>query len=72
MEQMVMKARFLALLGVVGLLIASVSAFGWGLYKNGMLVYGMAVGGSSPIDLIMIADYFLIAVTLLILAASLY
>jgi hypothetical protein len=56
MEQMVMKARFLALLGVVGLLIASVSAFGWGLYKNGMLVYGMAVGGSSPIDLIMIAD----------------
>jgi uncharacterized membrane protein YqhA len=76
MKQIVEKSRYLALIGVIGLLIAGVAAFGWGLYKTGLLVYEMATGSSAGtsviVDLVKIVDYFLIATTLLIFAASLY
>ena len=76
MKQVVEKSRYLALIGVIGLLIAGVAAFGWGLYKTVLLVYdvttGASAGTSVTVDLVKIVDYFLVATTLLIFAASLY
>jgi uncharacterized membrane protein YqhA len=76
MKQIVEKSRYLALIGVIGLLIAAIAAFGWGLYKTGLLVYEVTIGVSTStaviVDLVKIVDFFLIATTLLIFAASLY
>ena len=76
MKLIVEKSRYLALIGVIGLLIAGVAAFGWGLYKTVLLVYdvttGTSAGISVTVDLVKIVDYFLVATTMLILAASLY
>jgi uncharacterized membrane protein YqhA len=76
MKQIVEKSRYLALIGVIGLLIASVAAFGWGLYRTVLLVYEVttdsSAGTSVIVDLVKIVDFFLIATTLLIFAASLY
>ena len=76
MKFIVEKSRYLALIGVIGLLIAGVAAFGWGLYKTVMLVYEVTTGASAGktviVDLVKIVDFFLIATTLLIFAASLY
>ena len=76
MKLIVEKSRYLALIGVIGLLIAAIAAFGWGLYKTGLLVYEVTIGLSAStsiiVDLVKIVDFFLIATTLLIFAASLY
>jgi uncharacterized membrane protein YqhA len=76
MKQIVEKSRYLALIGVIGLLIAAVAAFSWGLYRTGLLIYELTLGGGGStlvtVELIKIVDYFLIATTLLIFAASLY
>jgi uncharacterized membrane protein YqhA len=76
MKLVVEKSRYLALIGVIGLLIAAVAAFGWGLYKTAMLVYEVTIGSSDStiviVDLVKIVDFFLIATTILIFAASLY
>lgn len=76
MKLIVEKSRYLALIGVIGLLIAGVAAFGWGLYKTVLLVYdvttGTSAGTSVTVDLVKIVDFFLVATTLLIFSASLY
>jgi uncharacterized membrane protein YqhA len=76
MKKVVEVSRYLSLIGVVGLLIAAVAAFGWGFYKTGLLIYDVALGTGSGtvviVDLVKIVDFFLIATTLLIFAASLY
>ena len=76
MKQIVEKSRYLALIGVIGLLVAAVAAFGWGFYKTGLLVYEVTVGTSDStiviVELIKIVDFFLIATTMLIFSASLY
>ncbi len=76
MKIVVEKSRYLALIGVIGLLIAAIAAFGWGLYKTGLLVYEVTIGVSAStaviVDLVKIVDFFLVATTMLILAASLY
>ena len=74
-KKIIEKSRYLALIGVVGLLIASGAGFGWGLYKTAMLVYQMAIGVdrfAGVVLFIKVVDYFLIATTILILAVSLY
>lgn len=76
MKTVVEKSRYLALIGVIGLLIAAIAAFGWGFYKTCLLVYEVTIGLSAStsviVDLEKIVDFFLIATTLLIFAASLY
>lgn len=47
MRQIVEKSRYLALIGVVGLPIAAIAAFGWGFYKAGLLVYEVTIGNSD-------------------------
>jgi uncharacterized membrane protein YqhA len=76
MKTVVEKSRYLALIAVIGLLIAAIVAFGWGFYNACLLVYKVTIGLSAStsviIDLEKIVDVFLIATTLLIFAASLY
>jgi uncharacterized membrane protein YqhA len=76
MKQVIEKSRYLALIGVLGLLIAAIAAFGWGFYKTGYLVYDVTTGSSDGtiviVELVKVVDFFLISTTLLIFAASLY
>jgi uncharacterized membrane protein YqhA len=75
MRWMIEKARYLVLLGVIGLLFAGVAAFGWGLYRTGRLVYDIVAGDGQAlvaVELMHIVDDFLIATTVLILAVGLY
>jgi uncharacterized membrane protein YqhA len=76
MKLIVEKSRYLAMIGVIGLLVAAIAAFGWGFYKTGLLVYEVTIGASAStsviVDLVKIVDFFLIATTMLIFSASLY
>jgi uncharacterized membrane protein YqhA len=75
MRQIVEKSRYLALIGVIGLLIAAIAAFGWGFYRTGLLVYELTLRSGGiivTVELIKIVDYFLIATTMLIFASSMY
>lgn len=75
MRQIVEKSRYLALIGVIGLLIAAIAAFGWGFYRTGLLVYELTIRSGGiivTVELIKIVDYFLIATTMLIFASSMY
>lgn len=76
MKTILEKSRYLAVIGVLSLLIAALAAFAWGAIKTAhtiMLVIESA--GSAPritIEFIEIVDSFLIATALLIFAVSLY
>jgi len=75
MRQIVEKSRYLALIGVIGLLIAAIAAFGWGFYRTGLLVYELTLRSGGiivTVELIKTVDYFLIATTMLIFASSMY
>jgi uncharacterized membrane protein YqhA len=75
MRQIIEKSRYLALIGVIGLLIAAIAAFGWGFYRTGLLVYEITTRSGGiivTVELIKIVDYFLIATTMLIFASSMY
>jgi len=75
-SKIIEKSRYLAVLGVLGLLVTALGTFLWGLYTTGLTIYAMlTVNGKSTavlIELIKVMDIFLIATTLLIFAASLY
>lgn len=70
------RSRFLAIIGIISLLIASFSAFAWGTIKtvSTALLVLQTLGKDSAItiELIELIDIFLIATTILIFAASLY
>jgi uncharacterized membrane protein YqhA len=70
------KSRYLALIGIIPLLVASVAAFVWGLVQTvQVIVLGFASLGADKaliLGFLLIVDIFLIATTLLILSISLY
>jgi uncharacterized membrane protein YqhA len=76
MKQVVEKSRYLAVLGVIGLLATGVVAFTWGLYKTGLAILSVLTTDAQSTTIILetikIMDIFLVATTLLIFAASLY
>ena len=76
MSKIIEKSRYLAVLGVVGLLVTALGTFLWGLYITGLTILSMGeVNGKTSavlIEIIKVMDIFLIATTLLIFAASLY
>ena len=76
MNKIVEKSRYLAILGVFGLLIAAFGAFLWGLYITFSTVVLMATHvdktAAITVALIELVDVILIATALLIFAASLY
>ncbi len=76
MKTILEKSRYLALIGIIPLLVASVAAFAWGLVQTvQVVVLGFASLGTDKaliLGFLLIVDIFLIATTLLIFTISLY
>jgi len=76
MGKLLEKSRYLGLIGVISLLLASVSAFVWGAVKTVVAILGIISSyGKDPyiaISLIELVDSFLIATALFIFAVSMY
>ena len=76
MSKILEKSRYLALIGVISLLLAAISAFAWGIFQT---VHAIEIIFSSlgkdpgiTVALVEIVDSFLIATTLLIFSINLY
>jgi uncharacterized membrane protein YqhA len=76
MKNILEKSRYLAMIGVISLLIASFAAFAWGVLKAVSVIQVTIMSrGQDPVisvEFIGVIDSFLIATTMLIFAASLY
>jgi uncharacterized membrane protein YqhA len=76
MKSILEKSRYLAIIGVVSLLIAAVTAFAWGLIKTintiALVVASAGRDAAIIIEFIKIVDGFLVATAILIFAVSLY
>lgn len=76
MEKLLSGTRYISIVGVVSLLLASVAAFGWGTVKtlNAIMII-LTSGGKDPfisVALIEVVDSLLIATALFVFAASMY
>ena len=76
MKTILEKSRYLALMGIIPLLVASVGAFAWGFLQTiQVVVLGFSSLGADKaliLGFLLIVDIVLIATTLLIFAISLY
>ena len=76
MKYILERSRYLTLIGILSLLIASFTAFAWGTIKTVtttlLVIRSLGTDSSITIELIEIIDIFLISTTILIFAASLY
>jgi len=76
MKYILERSRYLTLIGILSLLIASFTAFAWGTIKTVsttlLVIRTLGADSSITIELIEIIDIFLISTTILIFAASLY
>jgi len=70
------KSRYLAIVGVISLLVAAVAAFAWGTLKTFhavmLVIETMGRDAGITIEFIEIIDSFLIATAILIFTVSLY
>lgn len=70
------KSKYLALIGVLSLLLAAIAGFVWGTFQvvNAIYLVFVSMGRDSSIsvEFIKIVDSFLIATTVLIFSVSLY
>jgi uncharacterized membrane protein YqhA len=76
MSKLLEKSRYLALIGVLALLISALAAFVWGTFQTVhailLIVESLGQDRGITVALIEIVDSFLIATTLLIFSVSLY
>jgi len=76
MKYLLERSKYLALIGVIALLVAAVAAFAWGTFKTVNTVFlvfsSMGRDKAITVELIEIVDSFLIATAVLIFATSLY
>jgi uncharacterized membrane protein YqhA len=76
MKAILERSKYLALIGVIALLLATVAAFIWGTLKTvdviSLIWTSMGRDKAITVELIEIVDSFLIATALLIFATSLY
>jgi len=76
MKSLIEKTRYLSLIAVLSLLLASLTSFVWGAIKtfNAVTIVFTSVGQNKLISLylIQLVDYSLIAIALLIFAFSIY
>ena len=76
MQQLIEKSRFIALIAVVSLLLASILAFVMGFVKTVQAILKfVATAGYDPlllVYLIQVLDMFLVATALFVFAVSLY
>ena len=70
------KSRYLAMVGVISLLLASVAAFAWGALKTAyvvmLVINSFGADAAITVEFIKIVDSFLIATAILIFTVSLY
>jgi len=70
------KSRYLALVGVLSLLVAAIAAFAWGTLKTVhaivLVVESLGKDAGITVEFIEIIDSFLIATAILIFTVSLY
>jgi uncharacterized membrane protein YqhA len=76
MSKVLEKSRYLAIIGVLGLLAAALAAFAWGTFQTIqaviLIVQSLGADKGITVALVQIVDSFLIAITLLIFSVSLY
>ncbi len=76
MKIIIERSRYLAIVGVISLLLASFAAFAWGTIKTVsttlLVIQTLGKDSAITIQLIELIDSFLIATAILIFAASLY
>lgn len=76
MKSILEKSRYLAIVGVISLLVASVAAFAWGTFKTVhtvlLVIESLGADPAITIEFIEIVDSFLIATAMLIFTVSLY
>ena len=76
MKYILERSKYLALIGVIALLLAAVAAFVWGTFKTvdtiSLVVSSMGRDNAITVEFIKIVDSFLIATALLIFTVSLY
>ncbi|MEI7844239.1 MAG: YqhA family protein [Chloroflexota bacterium] len=76
MSKLLEKSRYLAIIGVLGLLVAALASFGWGIIQTihavKLIVESQGTDISITVAIIEIVDIFLIATTLLIFSVNLY
>ena len=76
MKYILERSKYLALVGVIALLLASVAAFAWGTLKTVDTIFlvlsSMGRDKAITVEFIKIVDIFLIATALLIFTVSLY
>jgi len=76
MKTILEKSRYLAIVGVIALLLASVAAFAWGALKTFnvvmLVIESLGADAAITVKFIEIVDAFLIATAILIFTVSLY
>jgi uncharacterized membrane protein YqhA len=76
MKTILEKSRYLAIVGVISLLLASVAAFAWGALKTFnvvmLVIESLGADAAITVKFIEIVDAFLIATAILIFTVSLY
>ena len=76
MKTILEKSRYLAIVGVISLLVAAVAAFAWGTFKTVhavvLVIESLGADAAITIEFIEIVDSFLIATAILIFTVSLY
>jgi uncharacterized membrane protein YqhA len=76
MGRLLEKTRYLAVIGIISLLLASVAAFAWGAVKtfNALMLIITSYGKDAyiAVSLIELVDGFLIAIALLVFSVSMY
>ena len=76
MKKIFASTRYLAVIGVVSLLVSSMVAFGWGVVKTVeaviLITTNLGHANGITIALVEIVDVFLIATTLLVFSLGIY
>jgi uncharacterized protein (TIGR00645 family) len=76
MSKLLEKSRYLAIIGVLGLLVAALAAFAWGMFQTVqtvlLIVQSLGADKGITVALLQIVDSVLLATTLLIFSVSLY
>jgi uncharacterized membrane protein YqhA len=76
MKKIFANTRYLALIGVIALLVSSLIAFGWGVVKTVeaviLVTTNLEQAAGITIALVEIVDVFLIATTLLVFSLGIY
>jgi uncharacterized membrane protein YqhA len=76
MKTVLEKSPYLAIVGVISLLIAAIAAFAWGAMQTvnvvSLVIASLGQDSSIIVEFVVVIDTFLVAITILIFALSLH